>query len=104
MFSPFRRAATIVLACISSAVPTAVAQPTPLLQPRSATQELSYLASRHRDRIAGVIYLEAAYRSRLGPLLTAKRCLRSSPEASQSFSRQSLTHRTESAICFMPPL
>jgi pimeloyl-ACP methyl ester carboxylesterase len=25
-------------------------------------QELSYLASRHRDRIAGVIYLEAAYR------------------------------------------
>jgi pimeloyl-ACP methyl ester carboxylesterase len=25
-------------------------------------QELSYMASRHRDRIAGVIYLEAAYR------------------------------------------
>jgi pimeloyl-ACP methyl ester carboxylesterase len=27
-----------------------------------AGQELSYLASRHRDRIAAVIYLEAAYR------------------------------------------
>ena len=54
MFSPFRRAAMVVLACIASAVPTAVAQPTPLVQPRSATTVIQDLIASAEKQLTGI--------------------------------------------------
>jgi uncharacterized damage-inducible protein DinB len=54
MFSPFRRAAMVVLACIASAVPTVVAQPTPLLQPRSATTVIQDLIASAEKQLTGI--------------------------------------------------
>ena len=54
MFSPFRREAMVVLACITSAVPTAVAQTTPLLQPRSATTVIQDLIANAEKQLTGI--------------------------------------------------
>ena len=54
MFSPFRRAAMMVLACITLAVPTAVAQPAPLLQPRSATTVIQDLIANAEKQLTGI--------------------------------------------------
>ena len=54
MFSPFRRAAMVVLACTTSAVPAAVAQPTPLLQPRSATTVIQDLIASAEKQLTGI--------------------------------------------------
>jgi hypothetical protein len=44
----------VVLACITSAVPTAVAQTTPLLQPRSATTVIQDLIANAEKQLTGI--------------------------------------------------
>jgi uncharacterized damage-inducible protein DinB len=54
MLSPFRRAAITVLACITSAVPTAAAQPTPPLPPRSAATVIGDLIANAEKQLTGI--------------------------------------------------
>jgi uncharacterized damage-inducible protein DinB len=54
MFLPFRRAAVMVLASIASAIPNAVAQPTPPLQPRSATTVIQDLIAGAEKQLTGI--------------------------------------------------
>ena len=54
MLSRTRCAAMMVLACITSSVPNAVAQPTPLLQPRSATTVIHDLIANAEKQLTGI--------------------------------------------------